>query len=155
MRAMRKFLTPLFLLTLAAVLLPGCSSHNSITVGLKIELLGIERARDGTAQVTWRVTNPNLASYLLAETSHRIYLNGSLVGKTTDKEPMGVPAQLSTSRTTKLLVADQAAERILREALAAGSASYRVETQVTVRLYGDTIDRSGLTNSGTVPVTGK
>lgn len=153
---MKKILTPLFLLALAAVILSGCNSgHNTITVGLKIELTGIERAGDGTVQVTWRVANPNLASYLLSQTSHRIYLNGTLVGKTMDNDPMGVPAQLSTSKTSKLSVADQAAERILREALTAGSASYRVESLITVRLYGETIDRSSLTNSGTVPVTGK
>ncbi len=153
---MKKFLTPLFFVALAAVILPGCNSgHNTITVGLKIELTGIERAGDGTVQVTWRVSNPNLASYLLSQTSHAIYLNGTLVGKTMDKDPMGVPAQLSAIKTSKLLVADQTAKRILHDALAAGSARYRVESQITVRLYGDTIDRSSLTNSGTVTVTGK
>ena len=153
---MKKFLTPLFLLALAAVILPGCnSSHNIITVGLKIELASLERAGDGTVQVTWRVSNPNLASYLLSQTSHRIFLNGTLVGKTMDNDPMGVPAQFSTTKTSKLLLADQAAERVLRDALAAGSARYRVESQITVRLYGDTVDRSSLINSGTVLVTGK
>lgn len=153
---MKIFLTPLFLLTLASVILSGCNSgRNTITVGLKIELTGIARAGDGTVQVTWRVFNPNLASYLLSQTSHRIYLNGTLVGKTVDADPMGVPAQLSTSKTSKLLVADPAAERFLREALAADSASYRVESLITVRLDGENTDRSSLTNSGTVPVTGK
>src|ERR1700694_5552321 len=130
---MKKFLTPLFLLALAAVIFPGSNtSHNIITVGLKIELASLERAGDGTVQVTWRVSNPNLASYLLSQTSHRIFLNGTLVGKTMDNDPMGVPAQFSTTKTSKLLLADQAAERVLRDALAAGSARYRVESQITV-----------------------
>ena len=153
---MKKFLAPFALLLCGLLFQSGCTGAGSVIVtGLRIELTGLERAGDGTVTVSWRIMNPNVAPYLMTRVRHKIYLNGTLVGKTMDNDPMGVPAQLSTSKTSKLSVADQAAERILREALTAGSASYRVESLITVRLYGETIDRSSLTNSGTVPVTGK
>ena len=152
---MKQLITPLFLLGFLAALTMGCSNGQVITVGLKVELIGIQRAGDGTAQVTWRVNNPNVVSYLLSNTRHRIYLNGTLVGSAVDIEPTAFPAQTSVDRTAKLSLADAAAARVLSEAAAAGSASYRIDTQVIVLLYGDVTEKGSLTHAGTVPVTGK
>src|SRR5258708_3929138 len=75
---MKKFLTPFFLVASLA-LLAGCSSNNSTTAGMKIELTGLARASDGSTRVSWRVVNPNVISYLVSQASHRIYLNGVLI----------------------------------------------------------------------------
>ena len=56
---------------------------------------------------------------------------------------------------TKLTLAGPAAERLLAEAAAKGRAEYRVDTQVTVRLYSDMMEKSDLTHAGSVPVTAK
>ena len=152
---MKQLITPFLLLGLLAALITGCSSGQIVTVGLKVELIRIQRAGDGSAQVTWRVNNPNVVAYLLSETRHRIYLNGTLVGTAVDAEPTAFPAQSSVDKTAKLTLAGSAAERGLSEAVAAGSASYRVDTQVIVRIYGDSIEKGNLSHTGTVPVTGK
>lgn len=148
---MKRFL----LLFFPLLLLAGCSSSsNTITVGLKVELTGLARGNDGTTQVSWRIVNPNIVSYLVDETTHRIYLNGTLVGTTQEKEAMAIPAQTNASRTTKL-VTSGAAERTLSEAIAAGTATYRTESIIIIRLYGDKTDKSNLTSAGQVPVAAK
>lgn len=151
---MKQFLTPFFLVTLLA-LLAGCSSNNSTTAGVRIELTGLARASDGSTRVSWRVANPNVISYLVAEATHRIYLNGVLIGTVNDREPLAVMPQAHTDRTSSLASAGPAADSALAAAVAAGSAAYRVESAIVVQLYGETVDKSNLTATGTVPVTAK
>lgn len=154
-KAMKKFLAPFFLVALFAALGSGCNSSNTITVGLKVELTGLARAGDGSTQVSWRVVNPNVVPYLIAQSNHRVYLDGVLVGTITDKEATALPAHNHAARSTTLTTAGPAAERTLAAAAAAGSAAYRVESTVIIRLYGDTTERSSLSSAGTVPVSAK
>ena len=152
---MKKFLTPFFLAALFATL-AGCSSNTSnTTTGVKLELTGLARATDGSTQVAWRVVNPNIISYLLAEASHRIYLDGVLIGTVNDRDPVAIPAQAHVDLTSRLTVAGLAAERTLAAAAAAGSGAYRVESTILMRLYGDITDKSSLSAAGKVPVTAK
>lgn len=153
--AMKKLLTPFFLISLLALLGTGCSSSNTITAGLRVELTGIARAGDGTTQADWRVVNPNVVSYLLAQSTHRVYLDGTLVGTITDKEAMALPAHNHSARSTTLDSDGTSAELALAAAASAGSAAYRVESSVIIRLYGDSTERTSLSSSGTVPVTTK
>jgi hypothetical protein len=151
---MKKFLAPLFLLTLFAAFAAGCGSTGNIMVGLKTELTGIDHTAGGT-QVSWRLVNPNVVPYLVAKATHRIYLDGVLVGTIHDDETVAVPAQNNLDRRHPLQAAGPAAERALAAASAAGSASYRVESSLLIRLYGDTTEKTSLTSSGKVPFTGK
>lgn len=151
---MNKFLAPLYGAALFTLFAAGCSS-NTVMVGLNTELTGIVRAGDGPTQVSWRVVNPNIVSYLVAEADHRIYLDGTLVGSTKDREPLALPAQSKVDRTSTLVPAGATAERTLTAALKAGSATYRLESTVTIRLYGEAKEKSTLTTSGTVPVAAK
>lgn len=151
--AMKKFLTPFFLASLLTLLGAGCSSSNTITAGLKVELTNIARAGDGTNRVDWRVVNPNVVSYLLAESTHRVYLDSVLVGTISDKDAMALPANNHSARSTKLKSDGAAAERALAAAATAKSASYRVESSFIIRLYGDSTERSSLSSTGTVPIT--
>lgn len=152
---MKKFLTPLFLVTLLA-LFAGCSStSNNTTAGVKIELTGVARASDGRTRVSWRVANPNVISYLVSQATHRVYLNGVLIGTVHDREPFAVMPQAHTDRTSPLASAGPAGDSALATAAAAGSAAYRVESAIVVQLYGEMIDKSNLTATGTVPVTAK
>lgn len=153
--AMKKFPAPFFLASLLALLGTGCSSSNTITAGLKVELTGLVRAGDGTTRADWRVVNPNVVSYLLAQSTHRVYLDGTLVGTITDKDAMALPAHNHSARSATLTGAGPAAERTLAVAAAAGSTAYRVESTVIIRLYGDSTERTSLSSAGTVPVTAK
>jgi hypothetical protein len=154
---MKRSLTPVFLLALLAAILTACTNTSRIiATGLEIELTGIERASDGTVTAAWHVKNPNIVSYLFSRVSHKIQLNGTYLGLIEETEPLPVPATSNDAgRTSKLTKVDAAANRVLTEAASAGSASYRVDTQITILIYDDTVEKSSLTNSGTVPVKAK
>lgn len=152
---MKKFPAPLFLTLLFAFFAAGCGGPATTMVGLNVELGGISREGDGRVLVTWRVANPNIVPYLVAQASHRVYLDGVLVGTVGDKDALAVPAQSKGERTGALVSAGPAADRTIAAAVAAGSASYRLESTVVIRLFGDQTDKSELRGAGTVPVTAK
>jgi len=131
----------------------ACSSPESITAGLKIELTGIERAGDGSVRVAWRVQNPNVFSYVLNKTTQKVTLNGTLVGTITDNSPLGVPAQSHAERTGLLSPVKPPAGTVLDQAVAQGSATYRLDSAVILLLLDEQIERIPLTGSGTVTVT--
>jgi hypothetical protein len=154
---MKKLSFPLPLLAGCILSLAGCGGFDRgvTSVGLSVELTGIERAADGTVAVTWSLINPNVTPYLLDRVSHKIFLNGTLVGTTLDTTRMAIPAQQTTSKVSALTTAGPAAGQLIAEAAAKGSASYRVDTQLLLRLYDQITDKGALTHSGSVPVTGK
>jgi hypothetical protein len=150
---MKKIPAPVFLLALLLAFMTGCTNNGRlISTGLRVELTGIERASDGAVSASWHVVNTNIVAYLLSHVSHKIYLNGTYLGMIVDNEPLGVPANSHTGRTNRLTGGDTTAARVLTEAAASGSANYRVETQITVLIYGDTNEKAALASSGTVPV---
>jgi hypothetical protein len=153
---MKRFLTPVFLLALLAALPVGCSNPAKlIAVGLKIEVTGIERAADGSIAATWQVDNSNVVSYLVSHASHKIYLNGTYLGTVKEEEPMAIPASAKAGRTSKLKDGDPSAARVVAEAAASGSGSYRIESVIIFRIYDDNVQRSELSGSGTAHVTAK
>ncbi len=152
---MKKLLAPLLLVS--ALLFPSaCVNSGAIVVtGLSVELTAIERAADSTVSVSWRLVNPNVASYLVASANSRIYLNGTLVGTTSSSSPFGVPRQGSTAVSGKLALAGPAAEPVLAEAIARGTASYRADSDLVIQVYGDEVSRGRITHAGSVPVIRK
>ena len=153
---MKRLITPVCLLVILGAMLTGCVDKSQLVAsGLRIELTGIERSGTGVLTVAWRVANPNVVPYLLTRFSHKIFLNGTKLGTIVDLEPLGVPPNTNAARTSKLTPGDAAGADAVARALASGSASYRIETQIVIRIYDETIEKSSLTNSGTVPVTGK
>lgn len=153
---MKKYLTSLILLVGALLLPSGCANTGAIVVtGLRVELTGMERASDGAVMVSWRVVNTNVAPYLLSQLSNKIYLNGTLVGTTLDKEPLGIPREGIATRSTKLTLAGPATDRILTEAVAHGPVSYRVDSLLIIQIYGDQTETGSLSNAGSVTVVSK
>jgi len=150
---MKKFPAWILLLPVFLFFAAGCGGPNTAMVGLKVELSGVTRAGDGRAHVSWRIVNPNIVPYLVARTSHKVYLDGVLVGTVDDRDALAVPAQSKPQRTAPLNSAGAAGDAAIAKAVATGSASYRLESTVTIRLFGENTDKSDLTASGTVPVT--
>jgi hypothetical protein len=153
---MKNFPYPAFLLALLAAFFASCTNTSRlVSTGLGVELTGIERAGDGAVAASWRVDNPNIVAYLLSRVSHKVYLNGTYLGTIVDEEPLAVPASTNSGRTSRLTGGDAAASRVLAEAIARGSANYRMDTQLVVRIYDETVEKASLASSGTVPVTAK
>ncbi|MBL9216667.1 MAG: hypothetical protein JNG83_14410 [Opitutaceae bacterium] len=151
---MRTLSLPFLLIALFAALLAGCSSGRSTVVGLRFELTGVEQAADGSTKVSWRVLNPNLVAYLLAEGTHRITLDGVPVGTFKHSTPIGVPAQNQSDNVATLETTAPSAAA-LAAAASRGRASYRLESQIVVRLFGDNIQKATFHNAGEVAVAAK
>lgn len=126
-------------------LLASCSSGTNATVGLRIELESIQRDGNGGAVATVRIVNPNLVAYNIDGATHRIYLGDRFVGTLEAKRPLGIPSQ-NVGLHSGTLTLDKSAT------LAPGSTSYRVDSKVVLRLYGERTEDAKLTGSGTVTV---
>lgn len=153
---MKRLLLPLGLLACVAIFQHGCKNVGAVVVtGLRTELTGIERTGDGTTTVSWRIVNPNVASYLLGHSNHKVFLNGTLVGTFAERDAMAVPAQNNAAKTSRLVVAGAAAEKLLTGAAGQGPVSYRVQSSLVVVIYGDSEEKGDLVSTGSVPVTTK
>ena len=136
-------------------LMAACSSKDtSGLTGLNVTLTGIERSADGSTQVRWQITNPNVVAYLVQGSSHKVWLDGSYVGTASLREPAGVARQSSHAQSAVLRM-ERGGESALMAALGRGSASYRVESTLTITTYGDYREEFRTTATGTVPLTGK
>lgn len=122
------------------VSLAGCSSP--IPVGLGIELASLDPAG---GKATIRYLNPSVVAYNVERSSHRVYLDGKLAGTVEIKAPIGIPQQRNLEQSGTF-VAEKGAS------LPTGSASYRVESTLTLVLYGENLQTSKLSGSGTVVV---
>jgi hypothetical protein len=153
---MKRFFLPLCLLACVTLFQHGCKNVGAIVVtGLRVELTGIERASDGTTQVRWSLVNPNIASYLIGHSKHKVFLNGTAVGTFAENDPTALPAQNSVAKTSRLVVAGTAAEKLIAEAAGHGPLSYRVDSNLLVVIYGDSEEKGDIVSSGSVSVTAK
>ena len=146
----------LFLAGLLICSFSACSNVSEIIAGeLKVALAKIERTGDGSVQVTWVVENPNVVSYLVSKGTHRIMLNGTLIGTIVQDLPLGVPANSQLERTGLLVPAGPAAGAVIDQAVQQGSAAYQVDSTVILLILDDKFEKVRLARSGTVAVVAK
>jgi hypothetical protein len=143
---MRKLVAPLLLAIGLLALLVGCSSPP--LTGFTIELQKIEQAADGSLIATARLVNPNVVAYNVDSSTHALYLDGKLAGTLSASGAEGVPAQNSVVTTAKFSTAPGFV-------LKSGTASYRLESVLVMRLYGDSTEKQKLTSTGTVQIVTK
>ena len=150
---MKKAFLPFCLLALLVALVSGCTNTSKlVSTGLKAEVTSITRGHDGSVTASWRVTNDNVVAYLFTRVRAKIYLNGSYLGLITNNPPLAIPANTMSVRSGKVIGGDAGASRALDTAVAQGSASYRVDSQITICIYDDSFEESKLTAAGTVVV---
>lgn len=153
---MKRFLALVPVIGLAlisAFFLSSCHNNGQVmATGLEVEVTGITQASDGSAAITWQVKNTNVVTYLFAHMTQQVSLNGTPLGTIVDKDPLPLPAGTSAGRTTKVTGLNAAASSALAEAVKAGSASYHIETEITILVYDNIKEKSFLSKSGTVSV---
>ena len=150
---LKQWITP-FLALGALLVLAACQNNNVlISRGLSIALTKIERTTSGSYAVTWQVVNPNVVSYVVDRSEHKVFLNDVLVGTVAKKARQGVPPQNKAEGTDTLTLASPAATDRLAQAIGQGPQSYRVESTIWVLLSDDDTSKSQLTSSGAVAVT--
>ncbi|MBI2514284.1 MAG: hypothetical protein HYV96_20110 [Opitutae bacterium] len=116
----------------------ACSSQ--MPVGLGIELVSLDA---GAGKATVRYLNPSVVAYNVEHSSHRVFLDGKLAGTIEIKAPLGIPQQRNLEQSGTFVAGKGAG-------VPAGSASYRLESTLTLVLYGDNLQTSKLSGSGTV-----
>lgn len=141
---MKRLLLPVLLLGLL-VLGAGCSSTPAPMAGLSLELVALERGADGAVAATVRVVNPNLVAYNLLRAEHRVFLDGRAIGTLKYTQPTGVPAQNVAEQRGNLELERGAS-------VAAGTTAYRLESRLTLTLWGDRTEDAKLSAIGTVTV---
>lgn len=119
----------------------ACSSP--IPVGLGVELAALDSA---AGKATIRYSNPSVVAYNIDHSSHRVFIDGRFVGTVELKAPLGIPQQRNGIEQSGTFVPEKGA------GIAAGAANYRLESTLTLVLYGENLQTSKLTGSGMVVV---
>jgi hypothetical protein len=137
--------TPLLrLVSLALCLsgLAGCASHGTLG-GIAVTVVGVKPAAppapETQAVLTLRYANENVAAVAMASSTHRLFLNGSYVGKATNETPIGLPEMAPTAQEIPVTFENPALVRQLADSAGAKMASYRLESDMLVMAGDDKI----------------
>jgi hypothetical protein len=133
------------LLTLGAItLFSGCSSGVE-RIGLRVELVKLERKADGSLLASLLFSNPNVGSLNVAKSTHTLLLNGKPAGVLETVEPVGLPAQQAVTSTAVLKRAAGAPE-------ISGTATYQMASLIILSIYDDNTEKYKTSSSGSVVV---
>lgn len=132
--------------------LSSCSTYKPGLLGLKAELLSIERDGQGGATASLQLVNPNVVSYIVSESRHKVYVNNRYIGTATIKQPAGVPTRANVPQSGPISLERNAGEVL---DAAGGSASYRLDSDLTIQLYGEIFEKHASAASGTIRIVTK
>jgi LEA14-like dessication related protein len=125
-------LTVLFILACGLVL-TGCLSTSKLGE-ISVSLVDIKPVGgtvfESRAVLTLRFVNENVIPFSISGSSHKVYLNGSYVGKAVSNEPLGLQPQSTATRDVTVFLENTV---LLKEALSLGRSStisYRLDNIV-------------------------
>ncbi len=132
---MKKTHSTLALLVLGlSVLLAGCSSvgkPDSITVTLVDLKAGTPATKEAQLVATLRFTSESLNAFGFSGSAHKLYCNGSYLGRAVSHTPLGLPPLTTTTRDLPLVLENPALVRQVLAAAGASGARYRLDTVLT------------------------
>lgn len=141
---MKKLFISLLLAFGLITLLNGCSSGVE-RIGLRVDLVKLERKADGSLLASLLFSNPNIGSLNVAKSTHTLSLNGKPAGVLETTEPLGLPAQQTITTTVVLKRAAGVSEL-------SGTATYQLSSVITLSIYDDNTEKYKTSASGTVAV---
>ena len=113
----------------------GCGSGFKLT-GVTVSLVDIKPAEatvlESIAVLTLRYSNENVIPIGLSGSSHKIYLNGSYVGKALSKDPVGLAALTSTTQDVTVRFENLALMRQFVAMRERQTAAYKIESVLYV-----------------------
>ena len=119
--------------------LVGCTSHGTLG-GIAVTVADLRPAAppapENQAVLTLHFANENVAAVAMDSSTHRLYLNGTYVGKGTITSPEGLPAMAPIALKISVNLENPALVRQLANAAGAKTASYRLESDMLV-VFGD------------------
>ena len=139
---MKTPLLRLLSLALCCVSLVGCSSHGSLG-GIAVTVVDIKppaaAGSDAQAVLTLQFANENVGGVGMESSTHRLFLNGSYVGKAMMTMPEGLPAMAPTTFKVPVKFENPTLVRQLADAAGAKNVSYRLESDMLVVVFEDRI----------------
>ena len=128
-------------------ILGGCATDLKIS-GISVSVMEVRPSTGSSftdgATVTLRYMNESVVPIAVSESTHRLYLNGTYVGKTTTKDAVGLPRFNIATQTVTLEVENPQA---LEQLKGSNSLSYEVQTVLRVEA-GDKFDNVKIKGSG-------
>lgn len=129
----------------------GCSTFQ--LTGVTVSLVDFKPASssllESSAVLTLRYTNDNVIPIGLAGSSHKIYLNGTYVGKAVSKEPLGMAALSTTTQNVTVRFENISLLQQLVAMRDRQTASYKIESVLYVTSGEEKLDIK-TSNSGSV-----
>lgn len=150
------FLRLLSVLTLLCGLL-GAGCQTRYTVGeVSVSLVDLKpigaTVLESRAVMTVRYFNENVVPIAFSETSHKLYLNGSYVGKAVSNQSVGLPP---ASTITQEVVVFFENTQLLKQLISVGrdqNVSYLLKSTLTYK-HGDDIERIPAEAKGTIDLS--
>ncbi len=130
---------PLVLVFALSLVLSGCSG--SKPGGISETLAGIYATEASLAQkqltITVSYANENVSALGFSGATHKVFLNGTYIGKAVSKQPFGIPPVQSV---TQQIVVPLENTSVVSDLLARGNTStisYHLESHITQTIYED------------------
>ena len=136
MKPLRSSLLALFLIALG---LSGCASGpklGGVAVFAVSLQLGATSPTEVRAPLILRFANENVIPLGYSGSSHKLFLNGTYVGKAVDDQPIGLPPMNEATREVYLQFENPAFVRQLAAGAPVHQVNYRLET-VLLQMVGD------------------
>ena len=131
---------PGFLLAIVAFLVAGCAGtafHGGLSVSL-VDFRPTEASLlESRGTLTLRYTNDTIAPLGYSGSSHKLYLNGSYVGKAVSNQPFGIPPLNTVTRDVSVQFENLALIRQLVAVRESQTVAYRLESVVFQTLDED------------------
>lgn len=143
-------------LALGFLLLGGCATDLRIS-GVSISIVNLRPINatvfETQAALTLRYTNESVVPIAVSSASHKVYLNGSYIGKSVNSDPVGMPSMNTVTQTVTLMVENLALLQQI-QAMRGGSSvvTYRIESVLRVDA-GEAYDNVKLNSTGQVDLS--
>lgn len=129
-------------LGLACAVLAGCNSFQ--LSGVTVSLVDFKPAStallESSAVLTLRYTNDNVIPIGLSGSSHKVYFNGSYVGKAVSKEPLGLAALTTATQDVTVRFENLALLQQLVAMRERQAASYKIASVLYVTSGEEKLD---------------
>jgi LEA14-like dessication related protein len=133
---MKTSLLRLAFLVLCVSGLVGCFSHQTFG-GINVTVVGLKptaaAAANTPATLTLHFANENVIAVGIDSSTHRLFLNGTLVGTAVNANPLGVQAMTTVTQEVPVKFDNLA---LVQQLAAAGTTSYRLESDLLL-MAGD------------------
>ena len=156
-------------LAAATSLSVGCATISPDAAGVGMSLVGIRPVQtslfETSAELTLRFTNESSRPLAISGSTHRLFVNGSYVGRAVTNQPLTIPQLGTMTQTMTAHFENLALMRKMQELGQASAVEYRIDSQLhadeprgAVTLAAATtgqLDLSGFLPPGTVPSRGQ